>query len=123
MTKITQSVGLSAGSFFRALFLALIFIAAPAAHADTNILAGNDLTVGATGQGVVVLQGLLSEMGYLNIPSSVPMGYFGSLTKSALARYQTSESVSPAVGYFGPVTKIRMHQQFASHNWLTMMGW
>jgi len=31
--------------------------------------------------------------------------YFGSLTQAALARFQASVGISPAVGYFGPLTR------------------
>jgi len=31
--------------------------------------------------------------------------YFGSLTKAALAKYQAAKGISPAVGYFGPITR------------------
>ena len=105
-----------------AILLALSF-AIPQAKADTNILTGTNLTVGSTEQNVVVLQGLLSEMGYLNIPFNIPLGYFGSLTKSALAKYQVSQNIYPPVGYFGPLTKIAMHQQFSSNGWLAILGW
>ena len=88
-----------------------------------NILAGQDLTVGASNQNVVVLQGLLSEMGYLKVPAGVAFGYYGTLTKNAVAAYQASQSVTPAVGYYGPVTKIAMHSHFGSRNWLGLLGW
>lgn len=96
----------------------------PLANAESpNILVGQNLTVGSTGSGVVVLQGLLSELGYLNVPINIPFGYFGPLTRSALAQYQAAQGVSPAVGYYGPVTKVAMHAQFASRGWLSLLGW
>ena len=88
-----------------------------------NILVDQDMSIGSTGQGVVVLQGLLSESGYLTVPAGVPFGYFGSLTKSALGRYQASLNVSPSVGYFGPATKIAMHNDFSPRGWLGILGW
>ncbi len=88
-----------------------------------NILVDQNMTLGSTGQGVVILQGLLSEFGYLNVPAGVPFGYYGALTKDAVARYQASLNVSPAVGYFGPVTKIAMHSDFSPRGWLTLLGW
>ncbi|MDD5152841.1 MAG: peptidoglycan-binding protein [Candidatus Pacebacteria bacterium] len=91
--------------------------------AENNILVGSNLTIGSTGQNVVVLQGLMSELGYLDIPLGVSMGYYGTMTKNAVARYQAAQLVSPAVGYFGPITKNAMQTQFASHNWLTILGW
>jgi peptidoglycan hydrolase-like protein with peptidoglycan-binding domain len=88
-----------------------------------NILAGQDLTVGASNQNVVVLQGLLSELGYLHVPAGVPFGYYGGLTRNAVAAYQAKLGVSPAVGYYGPVTKVAMNADFASHDWLKLLGW
>ncbi len=90
---------------------------------EVNILSGRDMTIGSTGQDVVVLQGLLSELGYLEVPRGVPLGYFGQLTQGALARYQSAQGVFPASGYFGPLTKIAMHSHFNSQNWLSLLGW
>jgi peptidoglycan hydrolase-like protein with peptidoglycan-binding domain len=99
-------------------------IAIPQARAESpNILVGVDMTVGSSNQNVVVLQGLLSEMGYLNVPVGIPLGYFGGLTRNAVASYQRSQAVSPAVGYFGPVTKTAMRSDLASHNYLKLLGW
>ncbi len=88
-----------------------------------NILVGQNLTVGSTGQSVVVLQGLMSELGYLRVPQGIPFGYYGTLTKNAVAQYQASMNVSPAVGYYGPLTKVAMYSNFSSHGWLQMLGW
>jgi peptidoglycan hydrolase-like protein with peptidoglycan-binding domain len=132
MTKIMSDVGAYPSSILRlsilsilvgatALFMAVFATSAQAS--EVNILADSNLTVGSRGENVVVLQSLLSELGYLKMPANVASGYYGPLTKSALAQYQMSQSVSPTAGYFGPMTKIAMHQQFASHNWLAMLGW
>lgn len=64
-----------------------------------------DLTVGSTGSDVVSLQTFLQNKGHLVMPVGVSKGYFGSLTASALARYQASQGIVPAVGYFGPITR------------------
>lgn len=102
-----------------------MLVTAPQAKAAEypNILVGQNLTVGSQNQNVVVLQGLLSEMGYLNVPAGIPFGYYGSLTRDAVARYQVSRGVTPAVGYYGPITKISMHSDFSSHGWLSLLGW
>jgi peptidoglycan hydrolase-like protein with peptidoglycan-binding domain len=101
-----------------------MFVSVPQASAyEQNILVGQDLTIGSTGQSVVVLQGLLSELGYLNIPLGVPQGYFGAMTRDAVSKYQAARSVTPTAGYFGPITKVAMHQEFAAHNWLALLGW
>lgn len=128
MTKIINAFKLPnkfiAGSSFAFIFALAMIVGVPQASAESpNILVGNNLSLGSTGQGVVVLQGLLSELGYLSVPMGVPMGYYGTLTQNAVAKYQLSRAVAPAVGYFGPLSKITMHQHFASAGWLTMLGW
>lgn len=64
-----------------------------------------DLTLGSTGSDVTSLQQMLVSGGYLVMPAGVSMGYFGGLTQAALAKYQAAMGISPAAGYFGPVTR------------------
>ena len=59
------------------------------------------LTLGSKGADVTALQNFLKTKGYLTVSAT---GYFGSLTKAALAKFQAAESIKPAAGYFGPVT-------------------
>ena len=68
-----------------------------------------DLTVGSTGAEVTALQQWLVSKGFLTMPAGVAMGYFGNLTKSAVAAYQASAGISPAVGYFGPITRAKVN--------------
>jgi hypothetical protein len=68
-----------------------------------------DLTIGSTGSEVSALQQWLVSKGFLTMPAGVAYGYFGSLTKSALAAYQASVGISPAVGYFGPITRAKVN--------------
>jgi peptidoglycan hydrolase-like protein with peptidoglycan-binding domain len=68
-----------------------------------------DLTVGSTGADVVELQTFLVSRGFLVMPAGVPMGYFGPITRDALARYQASVGISPAVGYFGSITRANLN--------------
>lgn len=103
--------------------ITLVSVSQAQANEYPNILSGQNMTIGSTGQGVVVLQGLMSELGYLNVPSGIPFGYYGSLTKDAVTRYQSSRNVSPSVGYYGPVTKNAMYNDFSGHGWLSMLGW
>ena len=60
-----------------------------------------DLTIGSKGAEVTALQDMLSAGGYLVMPAGVAKGYFGALTKSAVAKWQTAKGISPAAGYFG----------------------
>ncbi len=62
-----------------------------------------DLTVGSKGDDVSALQQFLIGKGLLKI--SAPTGFFGSMTKAALASFQASVNITPAVGYFGPKTR------------------
>jgi hypothetical protein len=61
------------------------------------------LTIGATGADVTCLQRALIAGGF-SIPAGAT-GYFGEQTRSAVAAWQASRGVSPAVGYFGPISQ------------------
>jgi hypothetical protein len=67
-----------------------------------------DLTLGSTGADVVALQTWLESKGFLTIPAGTSKGYFGELTRAALAKYQMSVGISPAAGYFGPMTRAKI---------------
>ena len=117
--------GIITGVGMTLVLAAAYIISTPQAQAAQypNIILGQDMAVGTTGQGVVVLQSLLSETGYLIIPARVPFGYYGSLTMEAVARYQNSLNVVPSNGYFGAITKSAMYSHFAVHGWLDLLGW
>jgi peptidoglycan hydrolase-like protein with peptidoglycan-binding domain len=85
--------------------VALTLVVAASANAETYT---RDLTIGSTGSDVVALQDMLVASGDLVMPAGVSKGYFGNLTKSALAKWQAANGVSPAAGYFGPVTMAKV---------------
>ncbi|MDP2651844.1 MAG: peptidoglycan-binding protein, partial [bacterium] len=62
-----------------------------------------DLTIGATGADVTCLQQALIGGGF-SIPAGAT-GYFGTQTRTAVASWQSSKNVAPAVGYFGPISR------------------
>lgn len=64
------------------------------------------LTIGSQGANVTALQNALIAAGQ-SIPAGAT-GYFGSQTQAALAAWQAANGVSPAVGYYGPITKAAM---------------
>ncbi len=69
-----------------------------------------DLRIGMQGEDVQALQVYLNTNGFSLAESGVgSMGqetrYFGELTRRALIRFQTAKGITPAVGYFGPVTR------------------
>lgn len=74
-----------------------------AQHRVCKILNRN-LTAGSRGDDVQGLQEFLQSQGYL---SANPTGYFGTLTREAVAKWQTAEGVS-AAGVFGPLSRERL---------------
>lgn len=65
-----------------------------------------ELTTGLKGEDVSVLQQFLVNAEVY--PEALVTGYFGSLTRIAVQRFQREQNISPASGYFGPLTKKRM---------------
>jgi len=75
-----------------------------------------DLTIGSTGENVRQLQMFLNKKGFTVAVSGAGSAglestYFGGLTQSALAKYQASAGISPAVGYFGPITRAKVNSE------------
>ena len=64
-----------------------------------------DLTMGAKGDEVIALQKFLVTGGYLVVPKGVPMGYFGTLTKNAVIKWQKAKGIRPSLGYVGPKSR------------------
>ncbi|GEM_PF-5839301 len=69
-----------------------------------------NLGLGAFGNDVVVLQRFLQSKNFLKIPAGVKEGYFGMLTKKAVADFQKSVGL-PATGYCGPLTRAIINKQ------------
>ncbi len=70
---------------------------------DTPPTFSRDLHQGKQGDDVAALQSHLVDNGYY--PEALITGYFGPLTRAAVIRYQTLNSIVPAVGYVGPITR------------------
>ncbi|MEK7148241.1 MAG: peptidoglycan-binding domain-containing protein, partial [Patescibacteria group bacterium] len=68
----------------------------------------SDLTIGSTGAQVSALQSALVAQGHLVMPAGVAMGYFGSLTKAAVMKWQAANGV-PTTGYFGPLSRAKFN--------------
>jgi hypothetical protein len=98
---------MSTRKFFAGIVaLVAVFAVASTVSAQTAAYTfTSDLTIGSTGADVVALQSFLESKGHLVIPAGTTKGYFGSLTQSALAKFQAANGISPAAGYFGPVTR------------------
>ncbi len=68
------------------------------APATSGYTFSKSLTVGSTGADVTALQNILISKGYLNVKAT---GYFGALTRAAVAKWQAAVGIKPAVGFFG----------------------
>ena len=73
----------------------------------TTPMFNTDLTIGSTGSDVSALQSWLISKGF-SIPAGAT-GYFGTQTQAAVAAYQAANGISPAAGYFGPITRAKVN--------------
>lgn len=69
-----------------------------------------DLFYGRSGDDVRELQAILIELGYL--PSDCLTGFFGFKTLGAVIKYQQINSISPAWGYVGRLTRISLNKKY-----------
>jgi peptidoglycan hydrolase-like protein with peptidoglycan-binding domain len=90
-----------AGAFFSTSFVFAMEMMDGGAMSQTN------LGLGARGSDVIALQTTLEAKGFLVLPNGVAKGYFGNITKTALAKYQRSLGVH-ASGYYGQLTRASM---------------
>ena len=74
-----------------------------------------NLQIGDSGTEVVALQTFLKSIGYLSMPLSTTEGYFGSLTKEALATFQLATGL-PNTGYCGALTRAMIGEVEASES-------
>ncbi len=75
--------------------------------AGTAVQFNMDLTIGSKGADVTALQQWLVSKGFLQMPANTSYGYFGAVTKAAVAAWQASAGISPAAGYFGPISRAK----------------
>lgn len=71
----------------------------------------HDLQIFSQESDVKTLQTILVSKGYLQ-PQYIT-GYFGALTKQALSLLQRSVGITPAVGYFGPITRTYLNSYYS----------
>lgn len=81
----------------------------PVLHLDLTV-PGLDLALGSTGSAVQALQAILNQLGY-TVATSGPGSigsettYFGTATQAALIAFQKANSIEPAAGFYGPLTR------------------
>jgi peptidoglycan hydrolase-like protein with peptidoglycan-binding domain len=89
--------------------------------ASTTTSFTRNLEYGMQGQDVLALQEFLNANGF-TIANSGPgspgheTDYFGSATQSALIKFQQANHITPAVGYFGPITRASFTSVSQSQN-------
>jgi peptidoglycan hydrolase-like protein with peptidoglycan-binding domain len=79
----------------------------------SNATFTRDLTLNSEGEDVRALQRYLNTHGYqvsLTGPGSsgFETSFFGPATQAALIKFQIANNISPAVGYFGSITRSYM---------------
>ena len=84
---------------------------APAPAAVFNFT--RNLTLGSTGEDVKALQQFLNTQGFAVAATGAGSAgnestTFGPRTQAALVRFQEANNISPALGFFGPVTRARI---------------
>lgn len=78
-----------------------------AAPSPVIIVPTRTLRLGSRGADVTTLQTILVQKGFLKIPRGVAMGYYGTLTRTAVTAYQTSVGL-PANGIFAQSTRDKL---------------
>lgn len=68
------------------------------------------LAMGASGADVAALQTTLQAKGFLTIPPGAAKGFFGPLTRAAVAKYQTSIGL-PSSGVFDQPTRTKLFSE------------
>ncbi|MEN9341988.1 MAG: hypothetical protein RIQ54_244 [Candidatus Parcubacteria bacterium] len=94
---------LSSSSFVQAQ---VADVSSGASRDSSGVIFTTNLTVGSRGAQVSSLQKFLAAQGFID--ASFVTGYFGSLTRNALARFQAANGITPASGYFGPLTRAQI---------------
>jgi peptidoglycan hydrolase-like protein with peptidoglycan-binding domain len=74
-----------------------------------------NLTIGSRGDDVLMLQNYIQSQGYMTVTDS-NRGYYEDLTKRAVAAFQASVGISPADGFFGPVSRAFLINQIPQCN-------
>ena len=86
-------------------------IVAPAADSvSTTVSIGRTLNVGSSGEDVKVLQNILKQKGYL---SAIATGNYGSLTKSAVKKYQKDAKLTTVSGLVDADTLAKIQSNIA----------
>jgi uncharacterized repeat protein (TIGR01451 family) len=119
-TSTSVAYGTGNGSTARDITLATVVVAAPASALDAPVkMIKTDLSQGDKGDNVKALQNFLmsdiaekDDVAPRALAKAGATGYFGALTRAALAEFQKDVGVKPAVGYFGPITRAYLNAHY-----------
>lgn len=103
---IAQNTTVVVGASLSPLILAPSVVPPPA----SAVSFARNLPSGSRGEDVRQLQRFLNTHGFVIARMGIgspgnETSYFGLATQSALAKFQAANGITPAVGYFGPVTR------------------
>ena len=102
------AVALNLNASQKALLMAMV---SPSTGMMTGSAPMAPLTMGSSGAEVTNLQNFLISKGF-SIPAGAT-GYFGAQTQTALAAFQTANGITPAAGYYGPITAAKVASMMA----------
>lgn len=98
---------------FSIILISIIFGVTSVAFAENNTSFNIPLKYGSTNKvEVLKLQNFLFSLGFLKV---APTGLYLSLTRQAVVDFQKASNVSPASGYFGPLTIIAANQKIVAN--------
>lgn len=85
-------------------------------HPNVDFMFNVNLTVGSKGNDVMMLQKALNDGGYTVATSGagskgLETTTFGPATKAAVMKFQVAKGITPAAGYFGPLTRAEMNKK------------
>ncbi len=106
MTYKTRFTKVVSQFLFGAFVVATFVVGASSASAATLY---RELQLGMSGADVSSLQTFLAQDSTI-YPQGLVTGYFGSLTKAAVARFQTRNGI-PSIGRVGPLTLAALNMQ------------
>jgi hypothetical protein len=119
-TNTSLAYGTGNGGTAHDISIATVVVAAPASTNGTLIkMIKTNLLLGSRGNGVKILQNfLMSDIAEMDdvearaLMNAGATGYFGLLTRAALAEFQEDVGIKPAAGYFGPITRAYLETHY-----------
>ena len=98
-------------AFTLILFFALSLVLIKSAQANSSFVFNKNLSAGSASTDVKELQKFLNINGFIIAKSGAgslgrETAFFGPATRNALIKFQKSNKIVPAAGYFGSITRI-----------------